>query len=102
MDVGEDTFVTRWAQSHDWIIMLQSMPETDVYRTVKTTSDYFSQMFRWERSTIQSHIRQTRLSQTYKNMWVARKTWGRVLRPFFTTIWIFAWIVAFMYHPGMT
>ncbi|KAI4600938.1 hypothetical protein KJ359_013101 [Pestalotiopsis sp. 9143b] len=102
MDVGEDTFVTRWAQSHDWVIMLQSMPETDVYRTVKTNSDYFSQMFRWERSTIQSHIRQTQLSRTYESMWVARKTWGRVLRPVFTTLWMSAWILAFMNHPGLT
>lgn len=102
LDVGEDTFVTRWTESHDYEIVLQSMPETDVYRTVKQDSNYFAQMFRWERSTIQSHLRQVRLSQTYKNMWVARKTWGRVLRPVITTFWIIAWIIAFVNYPGLS
>ncbi|ETS82027.1 hypothetical protein PFICI_07029 [Pestalotiopsis fici W106-1] len=100
LDVGEDTFISRWMQTRDWVISYQSVgPETDVFRTVKTTSDYFSQMFRWERSTIQSHLRQTQLPQVYRSFFVARKTWGRLMRPGFTTAHIVAWIVAFRCNP---
>ena len=57
LDVGEDTFVTRWLQSHNWTIAIQATPETEVWRTVKKNKDFLAQMIRWERSTIQTHIR---------------------------------------------
>jgi len=52
-------------------------------------------MFRWERSTIQSHIRTVvEVPQIYDSVYVARKTWGRLFRPVLTTIHILAWIFA--------
>jgi len=92
-DVGEDTFISRWLQSHGWTIAIQALPETEVRRTLKTSPDFLKQMFRWERSTIQSHIRTVLdVPQIYGSVFVARKTWGRLLRPVLTTCHIIAWI----------
>lgn len=92
LDVGEDTFISRWLQSHDWIIAIQALPETEVRRTVKTCPGFLKQMFRWERSTIQSHIRTVlQVPQIYGSVFVARKTWGRLLRPLLTTGHLLAW-----------
>ena len=46
LDFGKDTFISRWLQPHGWIIAIQSLPETEVRRTVKTSSDFLKQMFR--------------------------------------------------------
>ncbi|KAE9364312.1 glycosyltransferase family 2 protein [Stipitochalara longipes BDJ] len=97
MEAGEDNFVSRWLQSHGWIIAIQAMPETEVYRTVKTSPDFFKQMFRWERSTIRTHIRTVvDIPQIYSSLFVARKTWGRLLRPALTTCHLFAWVFALL------
>jgi hypothetical protein len=39
LDVGKDTFISRLLQSHGWTIAIQALPETEVRRTVKTSSD---------------------------------------------------------------
>jgi hypothetical protein len=39
LDVGKDTFISRWLQLHGWTIAIQALPETEVRRTVKTSSD---------------------------------------------------------------
>ncbi|PBP16335.1 polysaccharide synthase [Diplocarpon rosae] len=57
LDVGEDTFISRWLLKHGWVIATQYKDETAVYRTVKQTGALVQQMLRWERSTIQSFLR---------------------------------------------
>ncbi|PMD53059.1 glycosyltransferase family 2 protein [Hyaloscypha bicolor E] len=72
-------------QSHRWTIAIQALPETEVRRTVKISSDLLKQIFRWERSA--TYIRQC---------FVVRKTWGRLLRLVLTTCHILAWVFAFL------
>ena len=57
LDVGEDTFISRWLLKNDWVIAIQWTKETRVWRTVKQTGALIPQMLRWERSTIQSFLR---------------------------------------------
>ncbi|KAN0099403.1 glycosyltransferase family 2 protein [Hyaloscypha variabilis] len=97
MEAGEDTFVSRWLQSHGWTIAIQALPETEVRRTVKASPDFLKQMFRWERSTIRTHIRTVLdVPQIYKSFFVARKTFGRLLRPVLTTCHLLAWVFTFL------
>jgi len=97
MQAGEDTFISRWLQSRGWTIAIQALPETEVHRTVKACPDFLKQMFRWERSTIRTHLYTVReVPQIYKSLFVARKTWGRLLRPVFTICHLLAWIFAFL------
>jgi hypothetical protein len=46
LDVGKDTSISRWLQSHGWTIAIQALPETEVRRKAKTLSDFLKQMFR--------------------------------------------------------
>ncbi|KAH9907257.1 nucleotide-diphospho-sugar transferase [Xylariomycetidae sp. FL2044] len=58
LDVGDDTFMSRWVQSKGWRIAFQDLGvRTTVLRTAKQDSAFATQMFRWERSTIQSFLR---------------------------------------------
>lgn len=57
LDVGDDTFISRWLLKNGWTIAIQWTMETRVWRTVKQTGALIPQMLRWERSTIQSFIR---------------------------------------------
>jgi hypothetical protein len=67
-----------------------------VRRTVKTSSDFLKEMFRWERSAIQSHIRTVlEVPQIYDSVsWFERL--GRLLRLVPTTRHILAWVFAFL------
>jgi cellulose synthase/poly-beta-1,6-N-acetylglucosamine synthase-like glycosyltransferase len=72
LDVGEDTLITRWLQKRNWTIAIQACDETEVERTVKRDGDFLKQMFRWERSTIQSHIRMVLgVPQIWRYVWFA-------------------------------
>lgn len=58
LDVGDDTFITRWVIAHGYYVAFQAMPETVIERAAKTTSWFLKgQLVRWQRSTIQSFIR---------------------------------------------
>lgn len=59
LDVGDDTFISRWLLKNNWIIATQYSQETKVLKSVKRTPAFINQMLRWERSTIQSFIRTT-------------------------------------------
>lgn len=56
LEIGDDTFITRWFLKHDWIIATQATEETRVWRTVKETRALVPQMLRWERSSIISFL----------------------------------------------
>ena len=100
LDVGEDTFITRWLHLYGWAINIQHLPETEVYRTSKKDSNYLKQMFRWERSTIQSHIRYAfQVKQIYSSFFVARTIWLRLLRPLITTIHGVIWALTMWQCP---
>ncbi|RYP71121.1 hypothetical protein DL771_005055 [Monosporascus sp. 5C6A] len=104
LEVGEDTFVSHWLQRHGWIIAIQALPETEVTRTVRATSVFVTQMFRWERSTVQSFLRTLReVPQIWKSpLFAGRKTIERVLRPILTIIHILAWIIPLRTYPVFT
>ncbi|RYP62401.1 hypothetical protein DL770_009600 [Monosporascus sp. CRB-9-2] len=104
LEVGDDTHISRWLQRHGWIIAIQALPETEVTRTVRATSGFVTQMFRWERSTFQSFLRTLReVPQIWKSpLFVARKSIERVLRPILTTIHILAWIISLRTYPVFT
>jgi cellulose synthase/poly-beta-1,6-N-acetylglucosamine synthase-like glycosyltransferase len=58
LDVGDDTFTTRWVIAQGYFVAFQAMPETVIERAAKTTSWFLKgQLVRWQRSTIQSFIR---------------------------------------------
>lgn len=57
MDVGDDNFMSRWAQKHNWDISIQDLPSTTVLRTARRDDSMTDQIFRWERSSIQHYIR---------------------------------------------
>jgi cellulose synthase/poly-beta-1,6-N-acetylglucosamine synthase-like glycosyltransferase len=103
LDTGDDTFISRWLQQHDWKIAIQCMPETEVSRTtVKTGWAFFEQAFRWERSTIQSYLRTLRdVPQIWKKPYVARKTIERLLRPLITAVHMMAWVCSFQTYPKL-
>jgi hypothetical protein len=55
-------------------------------------------MFRWERSAIQSHIRTVlEVPQIYDSIFVARKMWGRLLRPVLIKGYLPHWVFAFLF-----
>ncbi|KAH6661292.1 hypothetical protein BKA67DRAFT_654414 [Truncatella angustata] len=100
IDIGEDNFISRWLQSHDWIIAIQALPETVVSRTVKRTSDFLLQMCRWERSTILTHLRQLlEVKRTRRSLFVFRKTLGRIIRPVITWTYIFFFTLSMWTKP---
>lgn len=56
-DVGDDAFLSRWIQKHDWIIAIQDVPGTTILRTARQDGDFIKQIIRWERSSIQHFLR---------------------------------------------
>lgn len=59
LDVGDDTFISRWLLKNDWVIATQYSHNTRAQKSLKATPAFITQMLRWERSTIQSFIRTT-------------------------------------------
>ncbi|KAE8444648.1 hypothetical protein EG329_014396 [Mollisiaceae sp. DMI_Dod_QoI] len=103
LDVGEDTFVSRWLLKKDWIIATQWCDETRVWRTVKRTPAFINQILRWERSTIQSFVRTTyEVPQMWKNPYVARKTLERIFKAPLGVMHVLAWIICFRSYPIST
>lgn len=50
LDVGEDTWISRYILKRGYIITIQKCQETIVTRTIKKTAAYIQQALRWERS----------------------------------------------------
>ncbi|KAK8879214.1 Glycosyltransferase family 2 [Apiospora arundinis] len=101
LDIGDDTFTSRWLQRHGWTIAIQDTPHTTVLRTSRVeTRAYFQQIMRWERSSVQHFLRTLReVPQAWQDAYVARKTLERVLRPFLSTVHMAAWVVTILYYP---
>ncbi|KAK8036448.1 glycosyltransferase family 2 protein [Apiospora marii] len=101
LDVGDDTFTSRWLQRHGWTIAIQDTPSTTVLRTSRVeTRAYFRQIMRWERSSVQHFLRTLmEVPQIWQDGYVARKTLERVFRPVLSTVHIAAWVVTALYWP---
>ncbi|KAL2072387.1 hypothetical protein VTL71DRAFT_11730 [Oculimacula yallundae] len=100
LDVGEDTWLSRWILKKDMILATQRCKETVVKRTVKTTSAFHGQVLRWERSTIQSYIRTLyEVPQMYKHPFIVFKTLERLFKAPILAIHLVAWIVSLYYYP---
>ncbi|PHH90277.1 hypothetical protein CDD83_4112 [Cordyceps sp. RAO-2017] len=56
-DSGDDTFITRWCQSHGWAIKFQSNLEADVLTSCKDSSAFIKQCVRWHRSSLRTSLR---------------------------------------------
>lgn len=59
LDVGEDTFISRWVPRKGYAIATQWTPEAHTTRTVKRGPSFIHQIVRWERSSIQTFMKQT-------------------------------------------
>ncbi|KAK8084013.1 hypothetical protein PG996_002794 [Apiospora saccharicola] len=101
LDVGDDTFDSRWLQCHGWTIAVQDTPSTTVLRTSRVeTRAYFKQIMRWERSSVQHFLLTlSEVPQIWQDGYVARKTLERVFRPVISTVHILAWIVTALFWP---
>ncbi|PVH73701.1 glycosyltransferase family 2 protein [Cadophora sp. DSE1049] len=103
LDVGEDTWVSRYILRRGYIITMQKCQETNVARTIKKTAAYVQQVLRWERSTIQSYFRTvTEVPQMYKHFLIVFKTWERLLKTPIILIHLFAWFFSLYYSPLTT
>ncbi|KAE9366737.1 glycosyltransferase family 2 protein [Stipitochalara longipes BDJ] len=100
LDVGNDTFISRWLLKHGWVIAIQWTKETRVWRTVKQTGALIPQMLRWERSTIQSFLRTvTEVPQMNDNFIVAFRTYERILKAPLAFLHLVCWILSFYSYP---
>ncbi|KAI9054622.1 hypothetical protein LZ554_001775 [Drepanopeziza brunnea f. sp. 'monogermtubi'] len=104
LDVGEDTFISRWILKQDLIIAIQWMNETDVTRTVKRTgSDFWKQLLRWERSTLQSFYRTIQHVPQFQNHFLVNfRTYERVLKFPLTLLHLIAWPFSLYQHAWAT
>ncbi|KAJ5052053.1 uncharacterized protein L3040_001813 [Drepanopeziza brunnea f. sp. 'multigermtubi'] len=104
LDVGEDTFISRWILKQDLTIAIQWMNETDVTRTVKRTgSDFWQQLLRWERSTLQSFCRTILHVPQFQNHFLVKfRTYERVLKFPLTLFHLIAWPFSLYQHAWAT
>ncbi|KAK8041017.1 hypothetical protein PG994_014024 [Apiospora phragmitis] len=101
LDVGDDTFTSRWLQRRAWTIAVQDTPAATVLRTSRVeTRAYFRQIMRWECSTVQHFVRTLReVPQVWRDGFVAQKTLERVLRPVLSTVHIGGWVGTMLCWP---
>ncbi|KAI0483141.1 polysaccharide synthase [Xylariaceae sp. FL0804] len=103
VDAGDDTFLSRWLQRRGWRIAVQDVPQTEVFRAVRRDRGGFArQMFRWERSTIQTMLRSLwEVPQVWRDVYVARKTLERVFRPLITSAHVLGWALCLRDYPRL-
>ncbi|XMA14017.1 hypothetical protein WAI453_006808 [Rhynchosporium graminicola] len=103
LDVGEDTWLSRFILKQNLILATQRCDEVVVHRTVKRTAAFHDQVLRWERSTIQSYIRTIlEVPQMFKHPFIVFKTIERLLKTPLLIVHLIAWIVSLIYYPGPT
>ncbi|KAK1756719.1 hypothetical protein QBC47DRAFT_341437 [Echria macrotheca] len=107
LDTGDDTFISRWIARQGYINAAQQLPATDVSRVPKRSAHAFvMQLMRWERSTIQSHLRTVFCAGEVPQVWshplVARKTIERLLRDVIAAVHVCAWVVSLLNFPFFT
>ncbi|KAH6652981.1 hypothetical protein BKA67DRAFT_568239 [Truncatella angustata] len=105
MNTGDDNFICEWIHwKRGFDLCIQNAPEAEITTHVWPNSNFFWQLVRWQKSSIQSYRRKLFHSPGIETMWpkhpyTTRKMFERLLRPFYMWLYFLTWAYTLGNYP---